>query len=177
MGKIDAKFGFKRIAPRLVGNGSGTTARACGHCWRGEREVQTDLPPYQKNQSGGPPPTKAKNSEICTLRRYCPFVSSVSLMKTPPILACLLLVSLSACSTKFYSYSGAKVITGTGGASKKVDGIDLWIEGTPPRNFQIVGVIHDHRPGRGISMLLRDGKIAAVAKQQGGDGVLLSFDA
>ena len=84
MGKIDTKFGFKRIAPRLVGNGSGTTARACGHCWRGEREVQTDLPPYQKNQSGGPPPTKAKNSEICTLRRYCPFVSSVSLMKTPP---------------------------------------------------------------------------------------------
>ena len=97
-------------------------------------------------------------------------------MKTAPIFAFVILLSLSACSTKFYSYSGAKVITGTGGASKKVDGIDLWIEGTPPGNFEIVGVIHDHRPGRGISMLLRDGKIAAVAKQQGGDGVLLSFD-
>ena len=97
-------------------------------------------------------------------------------MKFAPFLACLLTFYLAACSTNFYSYSAGKPITGTGGASKKVDGIDLWIEGTPPRKFQIIGVIHDNRPGRGVSMLLRDGHIAGVAKQQGGDGVLLSFD-
>ncbi len=65
---------------------------------------------------------------------------------------------------------------GTGGASKNVDGIDMWMEGTPPRKFLIIGVINDSRPGRGIAMLLRDGHIAAMAKEKGGDAVLLRFE-
>ena len=83
---------------------------------------------------------------------------------------------LSACATDYYTYQGAPVMTGTGGATKNVNGVDLWITGTPPRKFRVIGYITDSRPGRGIAMMERDGAIAAEAKAKGGDGVLMNTD-
>ncbi len=80
------------------------------------------------------------------------------------------------CSTNYYSYQGSKELVGGGGASKKVNGIDLWIDGAPPRKFEIIGIITDSRPGRGPAMAARDGKIAAVAKENGGQGILMGLD-
>jgi hypothetical protein len=97
-------------------------------------------------------------------------------MKIHIALLAAILVICAGCSTTYYQYSGAKPIMGTGGASKTVDGIDLWIEGTPPIKFQILGVILDGRPGRGIAMAMRDSQVAALVKKQGGNAVLLSFD-
>jgi len=85
-------------------------------------------------------------------------------------------VGFSGCSTDYYPYSGGLPIAGTGGASKVVDGIDLWIDGTPPYKFEIIGVILDARPGQGVAMLMREKQIAAKARQHGGNGVLLNFD-
>lgn len=97
-------------------------------------------------------------------------------MRFAHVLLTAAIFGLTACSTTYYDYSGAKVITGSGGASKNVDGIDLWIEGTPPRQFQIIGVITDNRPAGPIPMAARNGQIAALVKKKGGDAVLLSFD-
>lgn len=97
-------------------------------------------------------------------------------MRCFQILALGSVLAFSACSTSFYPYQGAKPIQGQGGASKTVDGIDLWIEGTPPRKFIIVGVITDGRPGGPIPMAARNAQVAALAKKKGGDAVLLAAD-
>jgi hypothetical protein len=82
-------------------------------------------------------------------------------------------IFLTSCSTKYYEYSGDAVILGNGGASKKVDGIDIWVDGTPPKKFQIIGFMEDSRPGRGPAMAARNRALASKAKEHGGDAVLL----
>lgn len=79
-------------------------------------------------------------------------------------------------STKFHPYVGAKPIIGTGGAPKKAEGVDVWIEGTPPCKFIVIGIIEDERPGGRIPMAMRDKRVAQTAKANGGDGVLIKFD-
>jgi hypothetical protein len=86
------------------------------------------------------------------------------------------IIFAAGCSTKYYQYSGGVPIIGKGGASQNIDSIDLWIDGSPPRRFRVIGVILDGRPGRGIAMALRNKQVASVAKKQGGDAVLFSFD-
>jgi hypothetical protein len=86
-------------------------------------------------------------------------------------------ISLSSCAdTEFYNYSGAKVFTGTGGASRSIDGIDFWIEGTPAQKYEIIGVITDNRRGSILQMALRNGAIASLAKAHGGNAVMLADD-
>jgi hypothetical protein len=67
-------------------------------------------------------------------------------------------------------------MTGTGGASKMINGVELWLTGSPPRRFQIIGYITDSRPGGPPSMAMRDGAVAAEARAKGGDGVLMHSD-
>jgi hypothetical protein len=92
------------------------------------------------------------------------------------LLAVALSLALAGCSTNYYTYSGPAVIAGQGGAAKRVDGIDIWLVGAPPRKFRIIGYIEDSRPGGPIPMAARNAKIASVAKSQGGDGVLITSD-
>jgi hypothetical protein len=80
------------------------------------------------------------------------------------------------CSSSYYTYSGSGVLIGHGGASKNVDGIDLWVVGTPPRKFRIIGYIEDSRPGGPIPMAARNPQLAALVRQRGGDGLLLNSD-
>jgi hypothetical protein len=83
---------------------------------------------------------------------------------------------LAACSTNYYDYSGSSVMTGTGGASRKVDGVDLWIQGTPPWKYRVIGYITDKRIGQGIAMMVRDGQLASQVRARGGDGLLMETD-
>ena len=69
--------------------------------------------------------------------------------------------------------SGSGIYEGRGGASKNVNGVDIWLVGTPPRKFRIIGYITDSRPGGAIPMARRDADLAAEAKKNGGDGILL----
>jgi hypothetical protein len=83
---------------------------------------------------------------------------------------------VAGCSTNYYTYSGSGIYQGRGGASKNVDGIDIWLVGTPPREFKIIGYVTDSRPGGPIPMAMRDSDLAAAAKKNGGDGILLKAD-
>jgi len=69
------------------------------------------------------------------------------------------------------------VLEGEGGTKKVVDGIDFWAMGNPPRKYTLLGYITDRRHKTGlvgmISMSHLDSSIAKVAKQAGGDAVIL----
>jgi hypothetical protein len=85
-------------------------------------------------------------------------------------------ILVAGCSTNYYTYSGSDIYQGRGGASKNVDGVDIWLVGTPPRKFKIIGYVTDSRPGGPIPMAMRDSDLAAAAKKNGGDGILLKAD-
>src|SRR5260221_1032854 len=85
----------------------------------------------------------------------------------------LLPILYSGCSTNYYTYSGSGIYQGRGGASKNCDGVDIWLVGAPLRKFKIIGYITDSRPGGLIPMAMRDSDLAAAAKKNGGDGILL----
>lgn len=59
---------------------------------------------------------------------------------------------------------------GKGAVLRKVDGIDIWTDGQPPRPYKIVGVIHDRRSSLRKGDLLKD--VAKSAKKMKGDAVL-----
>ena len=85
-------------------------------------------------------------------------------------------LALSACSTTYYSYSGSRVYTGKGGASKNVNGIDFWVIGTPPRKFRVIGYIEDSRKRGIIEAATRDPNVADKAKAARGDAVIRTGD-
>ena len=98
------------------------------------------------------------------------------LRKLRLVILALLCVSCAGCVTNYYTYSGSGTYEGRGGASKNVNGIDVWLVGTPPRKFKIIGYITDSRPGAPIPMAMRDSDLAAEAKKNGGDGILLKAE-
>lgn len=55
-------------------------------------------------------------------------------------------------------------------------GVDIWLVGTPPRKFKIIGYVTDSRPGGPIPMAMRDSDLAAAAKKNGGHGILLKAE-
>jgi hypothetical protein len=85
-----------------------------------------------------------------------------------------LCLALSGCASSYYDYSGSPVLHGQGGASKNVGGIDIWVIGTPPRNYRIIGYVEDHRPAGPLTMAARNPQLAALCRQRGGDALLLS---
>jgi hypothetical protein len=97
-------------------------------------------------------------------------------MKKTLLIAIAAAVTLSSCATSYYTYSGSGVLVGQGGASTMVNGVELWITGSPPRKFQIIGYIEDTRPGGPIPMAMRNSQVAAKARAQGGDGVIFNSD-
>ena len=84
---------------------------------------------------------------------------------------------LSGCSTNYYSYEGGGVLIGQGGASKRVNGIDFWTIGAPARRYRVIGYITDIRPEEFVQIGGRDSSLAKLAKDHGGDGILIHSDA
>jgi hypothetical protein len=78
----------------------------------------------------------------------------------------------------FLPYEGKNAIReGEGGTKKVVNGIDFWADGAPPRQFKLLGYISDRRHKSGLIGMIRmsglESDIADVAKQNGGDAVIL----
>jgi hypothetical protein len=73
------------------------------------------------------------------------YARSVTLTKGPLLALVFLTVLWAGCSTTtdYYTYSGSGIYEGKGGASKNVDGVDIWLDGTPARKFKIIGYITD----------------------------------
>jgi hypothetical protein len=80
---------------------------------------------------------------------------------------------VSCATTNFTEYRGESVVRGKGGAVRKVEGIDFWENGDPNRKYRILGVIDDTRGDGLISRARKDTDIAEVARQYGGDAVVL----
>jgi hypothetical protein len=97
-------------------------------------------------------------------------------MKRLLLALAILTILFGGCSTNYYTYSGPGIYEGRGGASKIVNGVEIWLVGTPPRKFRIIGYIMDSRPGGPIPMARRDADLAAAAKRNGGDGLLLKAE-
>jgi hypothetical protein len=90
-----------------------------------------------------------------------------------PLFALVILTGLcGGCSTNYYTYSGSGIYEGKGGASKNVNGVDIWLVGTPPLKFRIIGYITDRRPGGLIPMARRDADLAAILFEKLGDRFL-----
>jgi hypothetical protein len=98
------------------------------------------------------------------------------MLKTLSILAALSLLLAGCSSTQYYSYQGSRPLIGQGGASMRMNGVDLWLTGSPPRKFYILGYIQDARPGGPGPMSMRNYRLTQKAQEAGGDGVLVLSD-
>lgn len=96
------------------------------------------------------------------------------------ILATSALISPTASAgTDFLTYQGRDAVQeGRGGNMKVVDGVDFWLDGSPPRRFQILGSIVDERHKTGLigamAMSNLEQDIAKRAHAAGGDAVILT---
>ncbi|QSR84475.1 hypothetical protein [Methylacidimicrobium sp. B4] len=79
---------------------------------------------------------------------------------------------LGACTqTRYYPFVGANEQQGKGIAARRiVNGIDVWSDGTPPRKYEVIGVVYDSRSGFFRDSILKD--VTRKAKQMGGQGIL-----
>jgi hypothetical protein len=81
--------------------------------------------------------------------------------------------------TQFLAYQGPDAVKqGRGGDMKTVDGVDFWLDGSPPRRFQVLGVVEDERLKTGIIGLIRmsslERDMARMVHSAGGDAVILT---
>lgn len=103
------------------------------------------------------------------------FLSRLSIPSGPPsssllLLPLLLLFQTSCAKTTFIPVENGQRTVGKGAILRKVDGIDIWSDGQPPRPYRIIGVIHDRRNGLRKGDLLKD--VAHAAKKMKGDAIL-----
>jgi hypothetical protein len=92
------------------------------------------------------------------------------------LICSLVLLFVSGCTTDYHPFPQPKVVMGSGGEKSSFHGIDLWTAGLPPRKFEVIGSIIDNRPSGALAMCLRSFQIAALAKQKGGDAMILEYD-
>ena len=87
-----------------------------------------------------------------------------------PAAALLVLASCATTSStpQFSPWLGpAEVRTGGGGSMTRVDGMDVWQQGSPSRKIKLLGYISESsQPGAPVS------PIVAEARRQGGDTIV-----
>ncbi len=93
-------------------------------------------------------------------------------------LATLLIASaavLAGCATTNYQVwegRAPQVLEGQGGTKDIVDGVELWNDGTPPRRFQVMGVVTVEATSHPISVSQARSAVAAEVKKAGGDAAI-----
>ena len=85
------------------------------------------------------------------------------------------LILTSCTSTDFQAWEGrtALVVEGHGGTRKIVDGVDVWMNGDPPRKFQVLGLVEDQRPGGIIPTARLKHDVVRKVRQYGGNAAIL----
>jgi hypothetical protein len=83
---------------------------------------------------------------------------------------------LAGCATEYHGFDKPERITGGGGEKSSFHGLDLWTAGLPQREFEVIGEISDNRPCGALAMCVRGSRIASLAKEQGGDALILGYD-
>jgi hypothetical protein len=87
-------------------------------------------------------------------------------------------LAIAACSsTQYATYSGSPILVGQGGASRQVQGLEVWVMGTPPRPYQIIGYIKDNRyEGNWKSSSVLATSVVNQARAAGADAVIMQSD-
>ncbi len=93
------------------------------------------------------------------------------------IIALVSVLSLAGCAgvtTEYKAFEGVKdgIVSGKGGAKVVIDGMEIWVDGEPPRKFKIIGFIDDTRGTGWIDTLTYRGDIVKKARDAGGDAVI-----
>jgi len=93
---------------------------------------------------------------------------------TPTLLAAVLL-GLAACATTTFKpleVNGDIVYEGRGGARSVHDGMDIWVDGDPPRRYRVLGVINDQRYDEAKPMAQLPSDVVNRARQVGGQALI-----
>jgi len=95
------------------------------------------------------------------------------------LVSALCVAGASHAETQLLTYQGPDAIKqGRGGSMKAVDGVDFWLEGSPPHRFQVLGTLTDERWRSGIYGIIQvantEHDIAKRTKAAGGDAVILT---
>jgi len=100
------------------------------------------------------------------------------MLKSPAQAALWIMVAslLSGCATEYRPFVQPVYATGAGGEMHTFHGMDLWTEGRPPRRFMVIGSIIDNRPSSAIAMFLQGAQVVRLAKEQGGDALIIGYD-
>ncbi len=90
--------------------------------------------------------------------------------------ATILFTAPLAAKQTFASYEGNQAVqTGAGGTKVSANGIDYWTSGTPPRRYQLLGVLTDARKDRLFDGDIVGSKsIAKLTLEAGGSAVIVS---
>lgn len=92
------------------------------------------------------------------------------------LFAALLISSPALAKQEYATYEGADAIrTGAGGSRISKNGIDYWTTGTPPRRYQILGILTDARKNRLLDgNVIGSKSVAKIVKSAGGDAVIVA---
>ena len=87
-----------------------------------------------------------------------------------------LLAGCASVSTDYAAFEGVQAATvkGTGGAKVVVDGMEIWIDGEPPRKFKIIGFIDETREASWMYTYTPPdrGDIVKKAREAGGNAII-----
>jgi hypothetical protein len=103
--------------------------------------------------------------------------TSVRVLAAAAAGAVLLSGAAASAGVSYLTYEGWDAIqVGRGGEKKVVDGVDLWVDGAPPRRFKIIGTVEDdHRHGL-VSLTSPEREIVRRARAAGGDALVAADD-
>ena len=91
-----------------------------------------------------------------------------------PLLALAVILSFAGCGTapEFSEYQGPDRARGTGGMVQVVQGMDVWVQGTPPRRYRILGMMQS-TGGRHSDIDYETEQIVKAAEAKGADALIV----
>ena len=92
-----------------------------------------------------------------------------------------LIIAFASCAhvqQQFAAYEGStNIFKGQGGTKITSEGIEFWTTGSPPRNYQVLGILTDQRRDQRFAASSFGSDVAAEAKRIGGDAVVILDEA
>jgi len=100
-------------------------------------------------------------------------------MSTRHAAALIALLTVAGCTSNQYRAFEARdpFREGAGGTRQTVEGVDIWYDGTPPRRYQIIGVLTvSQREGWGSNALIENSIVRQTRRRDGDAAILIRSD-
>jgi len=85
-------------------------------------------------------------------------------------------LGLAACTTtttfKPLDVKGESIYVGRGGTRSVQDGMDIWVDGDPPRRYRVLGIINDQRFNEAKPMSQLPSDVVKEAREVGGQALI-----